>query len=340
MPQNEAKFQVNQFTGGLVTDANPLGDTGPISIDEDNCEILSHGGRRRRRGAALELAYTTHSTTLTDTQKSTWALQTFEWNAVASEPGLEFVVYQQGSTLWFYDKSSSSVSQGLLTGSVDLSTYKISSATTAELQSTVVSVATGKGVIFVCAPTIEPFYVTYDPDTNTISSTQITIEIRDLEEQDPSIGPQEEVVIDGNTTSAGHLYDLLNQGWYQTGPYTRDGSSTNRDDFAMVTKYQGHSSSDNKLPKKNTPWHVGKYIVASDEARQSDTFMSPQQIRSAPSGDTLAPFGHYILQAFNKDRAQAIRDENDVTATHFYADLDTLLPEIDDERPVAAAFYH
>lgn len=337
MPQSEAKFQVNQFTSGLVTDANPLSDTGPISTDEDNCELLFHGGRRRRRGAAIEPGGVAHTVTLTDTQKEDWAFDTFEWRAVANVPGLEFVVYQQGSKLWFYDKSDTTISTGLKSSSIDLTTFKISSATTTELENTRVSVATGKGVIFVAAATIEPFYVEYDPSTDTVSATQITISIRDFEEQSTTIGPQEE--IQGSPTTGAHLYDLLNQGWYQRGPWLRDNGSTNRSEDPVVVLYFGHSDRNNTFPRKNTPWHVGKYLVPADTARESDTFISPQQIHSAPSGSTLAPFGHYVLEAFNKDRAQAVRDEYDLTLNHYLADLDELLVELEDERPVGTAFY-
>lgn len=338
MPQNEAKFQVNQFTGGLVTDANPLADSGPISIDEDNCEIMAHGGRRRRRAAQLEFAYDLHSVTLTAAQKEDWAFNTSEWKAVAGVPGLEFVVYQQGATLWFYDKSNSPVSAGIKSFSVALSTFKIATASTTQLENTLVSVATGKGVIFVAGATIEPFYVEYDSVLDTVTATQVDIKIRDFEEQDATIGPQDEVVV---PISGQHVYDLLNQGWYQSGMYTRDDGSTNRDpDQPAFIKYLGHSEMALKLPRKNTPWHIGKYVVPEDSAFESNNYMSPQQVRSSPSGTTLSPFGHYILNAFNKDREQALDDEG--VTDHFstgIADVTDLIPEIETERPNGTAFY-
>ena len=338
MPQNQAKFQVNQFTAGLVTDANPLAEGGPYATDELNCEIMSHGGRRRRRGAAAEVAYLLHGTSVSDSQKEDWAFDTFEWKAVAGVAGLNFLVYQQGDTLWFYDKGQSPISSGLKSFSVDLTSFKTSAATTAQLRNTRVSVATGKGVIFVCGSTIEPFYVEYNSDTDSITTTQITIQIRDFEEQAPEIGPQDEVTT--SPTTGNHLYDLLNQGWYQQGLFMRDDGSTNRNPNSVaLLLYFDHSSAPTTFPRKNTPWHIGKYLVAEDSGTESNAYISPQQIRSAPSGNTLAPFGHYILDAFNKDRAQAIRDENDFTTSFFVADINTIPVETEDERPVFVAFY-
>lgn len=336
MPQSEAKFQINQFTLGLVTDANPLADTGPISTDEDNLEILSHGGRRRRRGARIEIGGVTNSDTVTSGQKQEFAFDGFDWDDVAGIPGLEFFVYQQGSTIYFYDKSQSPVSSGQKSFSVDLQTYRTSAATAAEVRNTRVSLSAGKGAIFVASPAIEPIIVEYNETNDSITVTEIEIKVRDFDEQSPTIGPQAEVAI---PTTGRHLYDLLNQGWYQTGPYMRDGGSTNRDETPVVVLYLGHSTSENKLPRKNTPWHIGKYLVPEDSAFESNTFISPQQIRAAPSGNTLSPFGHYILNAFNKDRAQAVRDENDFTTTFMVANLDTIPTETEAERPVSVEFF-
>ena len=336
MPQSESKFTINQFTAGLVTDANPLADTGPVSINEDNCEIVSHGGRRRRRGARLEPGFNSHTVTLTTAQRNSWAFETFEWPTVADVSGLEFLIYQQGSTLWFYDKSLPAISQGLKTFSVNLLTFKTATASNADVESTRVSVATGKGAAFVCSSAIEPFYIEYNPDSDTITTTQINIEIRDFEEQSPTIGPQDEIAVGpGIKTTPEHFYDLLNQGWYQIGPWNRADNTTIRGGIPVIVLYLGEQD---VLPKKNTPWHIGKYIVATNNG-DSNTFISPQSVRSSPSGNTLAPFGHYILNAFNKDRFQAIADENDFSAEFAIADPELLVPDVRTERPATTTFY-
>ena len=339
MPQSEAKFQINQFTGGLNTDANPLADTGPISRDELNCEIMSHGGRRRRRACDTEFGATDHTTTFTSSNREDWAFGVDEWANVGGVNNLNFAVYQQGDKLWFYEKGSSSLSVGLKTFSVDLQSFKTTTASSTQVQNTRVSVATGKGVIFVCGAHIEPFYVEYNETLDTITTTQVTIQIRDFEELEDGIGIKQEVDIAATPNNGNHLYNLLNQGWYQTGMFLRNEGSSNKDGTAPAIEL--YRSVTGFFPRKNTPWHFGKYLVPEDSSTESNAYLSPQQVQSAPSGNELAPRGHYILDAFNKDRQQVVIDAgDDLTGTFaYYVRLDALVPEVEDERPVAVAFY-
>jgi hypothetical protein len=334
MPQSEAKFQINQFTGGLVTDGNPLEDQGPISTDEDNCELLFHGGRRRRRGLQFEQGHTFSLGQLSTSDIENSAFSSFTWSAVAGVPGLDFEVTQVGNLLEFYDKGQSSLSGGFKSFFVSLNNFRAPAASLAEVQTTLVSMASGKGALFVSGSAINPFFVEYNPTTDSITTTQIDIEIRDFDEQAPEVEAQD--LVTALPTTGAHLYDLLNQGWYQRGPGLQVDGETNLGGNPVIVHYQADQG---HFPRKNTPWHVGKYIVASDGGFQSQTFISPQQVRSAPSGTTLAPFGHYILNAFNKDRAQAVRDEFDLTINHFLANLNSLDVETESERPVSTAFF-
>lgn len=338
MPQVEAKFQINDFSGGLNTDSNPLADPGPITTNEDNCEILPHKGRRRRRGLQLESGFQLHTTTLLANEITDWAFGTFEWEAVAGIVGLEFLVFQQGPILWFYDKASSALSSGLKSFNIDLRTHKIANTTDAQVETTLVATAAGKGVLFVCGSFIDPFFVEYDSVSDTISTSTITIEIRDFEEQSPTIGLQQELL---PPVTGQHLYDLLNQGWYQ--PNLRveiEGTGVDKTgDPAIILYTRDTPNTQGKLPKKNTQWHVGKQIVV--EGKKTRNFLNPHQVRSTPTGNTLAPLGHYILNAFRKDRAAAVTSEN----TNFISLLSTLGPfstlplEIEDKRPNAVAFF-
>ncbi len=339
MPQTEAKFQINQFTGGLNTDANPIGEQGPTSRDEANCEILSHGGRRRRRGFQPEPGSVESTTTLTSAQKEDFAFGVWTWNDVAGVGDLDFAVLQEGDTLYFFDKGDNSLTLGRKSFTVDLQTFKTSAASTTDVENTRVSVASGKGVIFVCGQYIEPFYVEYNQQLDSITSTQVTIQIRDFEEQSTNIGAKEELNISETPNRGDHLYDMLNQGWYQIGPFLRDGGSSNKDGTAPVLELYRSVIGD--FPRKNTAWHLGKYLVAEDSGFESNTYIAPQQVRSSPSGNALAPLGHYILDAFNKDRAAVVAADGDDLRTTFsyYTRLDSLDPEVEDERPVAVAFY-
>ena len=55
MARRKAPVQVNEFTGGLNTEFNPLSMPPNISIDEQNMVITQKGSRRKRFGFDFEL---------------------------------------------------------------------------------------------------------------------------------------------------------------------------------------------------------------------------------------------------------------------------------------------
>jgi hypothetical protein len=106
------------------------------------------------------------------------------------------------------------------------------------------SFSSGLGYLFVAHPLCNPFYVSYDPVTDTISSGAITITVRDFERVEDSLA------IDNrpSTLTDLHKYNLYNQGWYVTAKNATPGTSNvltywdgARTDF-QVTLISGISS--------------------------------------------------------------------------------------------------
>jgi len=118
----------------------------------------------------------------------------------------------------------------------------------------------------------------------TITSTKIDIDIRDFEGLDDGLANDAEPV----ALSDEHSYNLKNQGWNSPGGAVAD----------PVTTY---FTSQAKYPPNSKQWWVAK--------DSSDDF-NAVTLTKFLTGNTLAPKGHFILEAFSKDRAT----ESSITA--------------------------
>lgn len=136
--------------------------------------------------------------------------------------------------------------------------------------------------------------------TTPITTTQITVDVRDFEGVDDSLEPAEEPT----SLSDEHSYNLKNQGWVAPG----DGG------LDPVATYQ---SSQSKYPPNSKQWWSGK--------DSSDVFQ-PATLTKFMVGNTLAPKGHFVLNAFSKDRTTASGVSNITT-------------ESISNRPQAIAFF-
>lgn len=338
MPRQEAKLEINQFTGGLNTDATELTSPENSSIDELNFDLLKEGTRRRRRGMDLETA----SVTTLTTDGPTMFIGNHRWESVAKRGGLNFEVIQTGSILRFYTASISPLVSGEKAFVVNLDDFKAPLASRTDL--TGVSVASGKGVLFVTGENITPFYISYDPITDTISTTVINLKVRDLQQLDTT-DPE----LTSGTLTPQRRYDLLNQGWYQTNVII--GSSTkiikittnSSNPNTSIPGYpgailDGYIESFGENPPKIKPWWTGKGTVTADihinvpgifndirETREVDAF-SKDAFDLFFGGNTVAPLGHYIVDPFYKDR-ETISGVNGLDA------------EVESRRPNAVAFF-
>jgi len=267
----------NTFVAGLITEAGPLTFPENASLDELNCVLFRKGNRRRRLGVDYENSYSLSSTTLTTAQVRDQAINTWVWTAVAGNGTRNFLIVQADSTLHYYDLSTEPLSDGKKSFTTNLSTYAASGAT--DIGSEPVTIASGKGLMFCASKKIEPFFVEYDPVGDSITETQISLEIRDFDglEENPALDPDEEP----SSLSTTHDYNLKNQGWSSPGEGISDPTSTY---FTAKSKY----------PPNSKQWWVGK---------DSNDDFDAALLAKYDGGNTLAPRGHYLLNPFYKDRS-------------------------------------
>lgn len=200
MPQAGSK-EYSTFVRGLITEASALTFPENASIDEDNFVLNRNGSRQRRLGMDYENTYALVDTSLDSTFMMDATLKSFRWDNVDSNPNISIGIVQIYNTLWFVDLFASTLSTNLLNGGASLTITGLGNDPISFTQVNGVAIGTNKN--------IDPIYLEYDPDTDTISQVTIDITVRDLWGVDDGL----EVSTRPASLSTAHKYNLFNQGW-------------------------------------------------------------------------------------------------------------------------------
>lgn len=207
MAQQQLTSVENNFTKGLITESTGLNFPENGATEADNCEFTLIGNVNRRLGIDYEDNYE-----ITPFGSAGYATQTYKWNNAGGDGQSQLIVVQVGPSLFFYLSSAASkdhpVSTHRLPNGVGLSSF---AATGGTFDPTVdAQFSDGNGYLFVYHPNCDPFYVTYDPNTQALTSNVIYVQIRDQS----GISYLEGSVSNRPVASNGvHSYNLQNQGW-------------------------------------------------------------------------------------------------------------------------------
>lgn len=268
MARQKTQATYNTFVKGLITEASDINFPPMASFDEDNCVLFRKGNRRRRLGIDYVSGLSLSSDTFSIPTYNSTEFSYYRWRSVGGNGDLDFLVFQLGTKLYFYNASTlASIN------SIDLTSYGIVGA--ASMGADKVKMIATRGKLFVVGKQLTPFYVTYtSPSTLTVA--QITLNTRDF------AGLDDGVAVDAHPTTltAAHEYNLKNQGWAPTS------NGTN-----LITTYY---TAKTKYPSNTQIWFLGK--DASDNL--DSTLLEKQDF-----GNTPAPKGHYIINPFSIDRS-------------------------------------
>ncbi len=265
---------------GLITEASPF--TFPENAFTEGFDIKLDTTSRllRRKGFEYETSFANESVSLT----SGSVVHEFVWKTAGGSGENNFVVLQLGATLSFYNMSSVPLSANKHATTVALSTYAVAGASNLEADHAFFT--NGDGVLFVFHPQCEPFYVTYEETADAIDSSQITIEIRDLEGIDDSLTIAERPA----SLTTNHNYNLDNQGWAD--PVNIVGAQSTKDD--PIDKWFADEAT---YPSNADVWWL---------FRDEENLFDPKDWSDRISiGNTPAPKGHFLLNPFNEDRDAA-----------------------------------
>lgn len=274
-----------QVTRGFVTEFTPVAFPQEAAIDVDNCIIDSDGSVRRRGGIDLEQQFRLNSVAggiINESEIPTIGLSNHLWEFVSNSGTLNIVVFQVGVRLQMFAQFGA-VSANLL-GEVDLTPFAVN---VAKLQVTKVQVASGLGDLYVVNEHMDPVRITFDGTTFT--PTKINLRIRDFE------GLEDNLKIDERPTALfrNHYYNLKNQGWTDANLKSFADASG---DLCTLTGQVGGAIGSRTWPSNVDIMTVG---IVTDSG--GNLVFDHNFIRNTFLGNTPAPKGHFILDAFNQD---------------------------------------
>lgn len=201
----------NNFTKGLITEASGLNFPENAATFTTNCIYTITGDVLRRLGITNEL--NGNSTAI---NRSLMAMTTYVWNNPAGDSNSKLLVKQVGGTLYFYNISTSTDTTPLST-QILISTVSLTATSGGTLDTTKeCTYADGNGYLFVYHPSCDPSYVTYNLALKTFTITPITLQIRDF------VGTNDGLQVNTRPTtlSSDHSYNLQNQGWTTSNPWS------------------------------------------------------------------------------------------------------------------------
>lgn len=260
------------FVAGLNTEASYFTFPKNTWKDGDNLIPNINGRISRRNALDLEDSYVKTTQNISATDKNSWAFVTSKWIAVGGDGDLNFIVAQCGRYVFFYTDTPITTSSEKKSFSIDLNSYKPVSNPSV-IGTSPIKCASAAGKLIITSRDTNPLSVEYNASTDTISVTEINIQIRDFEGLDDGLAIDEKPT----TLSDEHKYNLFNQGWDQT-------------------KINSYFAAKAKYPSNAQSWIYGKDT--------SDNFDS-NVLDKQDFGTSSAPKGRYILDAFNEDRTTA-----------------------------------
>ncbi len=278
MPRSLATLVSNDLSKGLITEANPLKFPENACTDTINCVHDKAGYVYRRPNFEYEEDYFQNLFS-----RSTSVIQEYVWETVAGDGFRTFVVAQIGSIISFYDASLGNISNSIKSFEIDLDDYQDVADISESMNAWYCQFASGKGNLFISHPRMDPLMVEYDPDADDIDITIINIEIRDFEGVDDGFEVDERP---SSPVTDEHFYNLYNQGWGAV-------AQTDASNEEVVYDRWVADVVSGELPSNADIWWVMKNV--DDEFNAGDR-------NTTSFGNSPAPKGHYILEAFDQER--------------------------------------
>jgi len=247
MTRVASEKQYNSFVKGLITEASPLTFPENAFLDGDNIVLNKDGSFARRLGIEYEPDYRLINPGL----GVGYTLGFYRWDFAGNDPHSYLGIIRARWNLYFVDLLQASPSNHLKNNGAGLYIPGLNNGT---LEVTRVN----GGVVLVSSDLASPVYLTYNPTTDTVTRSDISLKVRDFW----GVVDGERVDVRPSTLSDTHKYNLMNQGWSETNmnlvdyPSNADiwtlGKDTS-DDFSKATLLKNSTDT--------APAPKGKYII-------------------------------------------------------------------------------
>lgn len=332
MPRQAGVTVENKFTSGLITEVTGVTSPENSVTQTDNVVYDRRGRALRRKGIDYESGHVAVNLTLSTAM--TGVLAEFLWETVSNISAISFIVVQVANKLLFFAAAEGLVpSANKKSFEINLLDFKVAVWTNADVTNQQASLAAGNGKLFITHSCCEPFFVTYNADTDTITTQTINVQTRDFEGVKDNLGIAERPLV----LTALHKYNLWNQGWSQkvaAGTLTTTGQKSILVQAISAWQDDGVSTRTD-FPGNQDVWWYYKGVVPGTQNRvERDDVFIIEQISKISVGNTPAPKGHYIYNAWNTSRNTQVDESG--------SGLGGTVPETSSNgaRPSVVAFYY
>tara|TARA_R110002012_G_scaffold16117_2_gene62768 strand:- start:9139 stop:11391 length:2253 start_codon:yes stop_codon:yes gene_type:complete len=267
----------NTFVKGLITEANALTFPENSSIDEENFVLNRDGSRSRRLGIDYEELHALTATGFTATQIKESKQSFHTWEAPAGDTTVSIGVVRINNKFWFMNMLKANPSANLLNSGGPLT---LASLGTADIETTVIN----NKLIIVSNDLSKPVVLTYNRSTEAVSSSEITLEVRDIWGVDDGLLDN----IRPTTLSQTHKYNLRNQGWNEN-IVTADVS------YPDALVYTEHKLG--VYPSNADTWTLGKKSNPSGADYEK---YDPETLEKNSTSIFPVARGSFVIDAFNR----------------------------------------
>lgn len=275
MAISRADQPVNNFVRGLITEASPLTFPENASLDEINFKLKRDGSRERRLGLDLEEDFAYYDMGLALTELTTSTQNCFYWPSPNGSSKVDIGVIQLGRYIAFINLLTPNPSANVLNGGNAIDTGL---PDTAIWQFAVIN----NYLLAVNELLEQPYLVSYDDVTDTISYESARLKIRDLYGVDDSLAVNNRPT----TLSEVHKYNLRNQGW-STNIVSTCGTDALDCTFSTLGLY----------PSNSDQWGIGRIGDLTDANVYK--YDPTQAQRNVVDGGQV-PRGSFIIDLYNR----------------------------------------
>ena len=294
MGRQRTAVRVNQFAGGFNKEANPLNFPEGASFDEQNCDLLSDGSRKRRNGFTTDFG-TPINTGVGLPSNSVLGKNQFVWANAGGLTDKEFLVVQLGDYIAIHELTGTPITNRRVY------TTRVEGADpTKNFGFTSVD-----GLLLIASGTTTVIQISYNGTTFTRSSGRLLI--RDFFGVDvPGLTEPQNYQVRRVGAGHGHLYNLRNQTFAL--PRVLGTSDIGTQVIDPITSFTSRAGG--RWPSNSD--NVNFYLVANpdnDNNRTVERF-NPSSMINNPPANTRAPQGYFIIDALDRgtSRVRVFRD--------------------------------
>lgn len=321
MARQRTPVQVNQFVGGINTEANLLAYPDNSSLDESNMEMLKNGARVRRNGFDVETDYVEVNTGINPQLGQRIGRGQFRWEAPGGVSSKEFIVVQLGNYVAVHDiDDSTSISNGLLYSATYASNTYGNNYGFASIEGKLV-IATGTKLLNI---------LSYD-EVGGITATTDSLLIRDFFGVEAEVGGVAltdllNVQKRPSTKTDAHIYNLRNQTWALP-RVEGDANTVNLVD--CITEFR--TATGNTLYPSNADSVIPHLYPNANYTNGTVDRFNAADLWKTPPGTTKAPTGYFIIDAMERGVSRLAQEAELRANNSVLGHAITNLPGINDE---------